>query len=586
MGLKFIISVILCMFYVSNFSQKNRFEHLFKEIDTLKNEEQFEKLISLDSNNKLNDVEKINFYQLIISNSILIQKYDIALKYSFEAEKFAKNIKNDSLLAFYIKQIGTTYYHINKKEIALNYFLKAEKISHKIKSWNLNAMLLNNIGAIYVERNKYKEAKNALLKSIDIFNVHVKDKAKSLLPKRLLATLYTKMNQFELAQSMYIDLISLSKEFKDTTTLCFSLIYYSDLLVKTGNFKKAISYCQEAVYFARINKNKNTLANCVMTLANTYMQDHQYKEAAKYFTEVIYINKSIFQENLEKGISENEVKYKTEEIKRLKELAESKTLVEKQKNNFILVLFLSILFLLIISFLIIYLQQQNKRRKIEILLQKQLIESVIFAQEEEKTRIARDLHDGICQKFAATKLKFSYINSNLIANLTDTIPSRKDEIIEKFTLAISLLDEATNELRGISHEIMPPSLLQRDVISALKQLSINSFSDQIEYSFEVFGKSFELSENEEINIYRIAQEIFANILKHANATEVSVQILFTETTFNLIIEDNGIGFKSTKKIGIGLKNIKLRAEIIKAKFEIEPGINFGTISSLKINKKV
>ena len=186
---------------------------------------------------------------------------------------------------------------------------------------------------------------------------------------------------------------------------------------------------------------------------------------------------------------------------------------------------------------------KEKRRKTEILLQKQLIESVIFAQEEEKTRIARDLHDGICQKFAATKLKFSYINSALTAIFTDTISSRKDEIIEKFTLAISLL-----------------------------------------YSFEVFGKSFELTENEEINIYRIAQEIFANVLKHAKATEVSVQILFTETTFNLIIEDNGIGFKSTKKIGIGLKNIKLRAEIIKAKFEIEPGINFGTISSLKINK--
>jgi len=358
--------------------------------------------------------------------------------------------------------------------------------------------------------------------------------------------------------------------------ICSSLMNYGIYLSDIGTHSEGIKKLEEALILEKLVNDKVSLASNLNLLGQLYATNKEFDKAYKAMTEVVNYNKEIFQDNLKTGIAETEVKYKTAEIQQQKELAEAKTYAAKRKNNLYLTIFLSTLLLLIITFLLIYFRQQAKRRKIELNLQKELIESVIKAQEDEKMRIARDLHDGICQKFAATKMKFSAINSEL---------NTMNLLNEKYVNALSLLDEATNELRGISHEIMPPALHENDLIGSLKSLTINAFPEQINATFEVFGTPIQLSENENINVYRIVQELLANIVKHAKATQVSVQLIYSNSGLNLMIEDNGVGIDTTTKGGIGLKNMKLRAEIIQAKLEITSGTNNGTISTLTLEKK-
>jgi len=110
----------------------------------------------------------------------------------------------------------------------------------------------------------------------------------------------------------------------------------------------------------------------------------------------------------------------------------------------------------------IFFRQQLKRKNAEQELQKQHLEALIEAQEYEKLRIARDLHDGICQKFVATKMKLNTLKEEY------TKLSLKGQ--ENFDSALNLVDEATFETRGLAHEIMPPALLSEGLIEVVNQL--------------------------------------------------------------------------------------------------------------------
>jgi two-component system, NarL family, sensor kinase len=565
---------IFFLFPIIFFSQNNRYESFFKEIDSTKSEVlALQNLQNFKKAHLLNFHENVIFYEKVITLSQNLQKYDLELKYAFEGVNFAKSVKIDSLVSFYTMKIGSAYYLLNERETAKKYFYSAYLIAKKCNNWSQEAKTLNNLGAIYIENKDFKNAEKNLLKAIEIFKAKNQLFTNGLLTLRLLATLYTEQKKYDKAEKIYLETLKEAEFNRDTTLLCYTLIYYSKLLSDKGDNNKAIIIAEKANEFQEIYQNNTTKILVFRGLTNIYSKTKNFNKAIEFYEKLLSINKIVYSEDLEKKVAENEVKYKTAQILHQKEIAESLAKSEKRKNQFYIVLFVSVLVLLFILFLVFYFMQKAKKRKEELLIQQQLLESIIKAQEDEKMRIARDLHDGICQKFAATKIKFS----------TVSIENEKELI--KFINAISLLDESTNELRSISHEIMPPALNQNDLINAIKNLAQNSFPNEIKFSFEVFGNPFLFTENEQINIYRILQEIISNIIKHAMATEVSIQLLFSENNFCVVVEDDGVGIEIDRLNGIGLKNIKIRADIIQAKLEFEKGVNKGTIVTLNLNKK-
>ncbi|MBK7561841.1 MAG: hypothetical protein IPI68_10025 [Chitinophagaceae bacterium] len=165
--------------------------------------------------------------------------------------------------------------------------------------------------------------------------------------------------------------------------------------------------------------------------------------------------------------------------------------------------------------------------------------------------------------------------------MKESQPLFSAEQTEKYVTTLQLLDEASAELRSISHNIMPATLSKLGLIAALKNLSktISSHSGlQVNFTSHDFMER--IPEQTEMSIYRIVLELINNIVKHARASKVTIQLIKYPDYINLSVEDNGRGFDYRnalqEKKGIGLGNILSRVEYLRAKMNVDSVPGSGT----------
>ena len=146
------------------------------------------------------------------------------------------------------------------------------------------------------------------------------------------------------------------------------------------------------------------------------------------------------------------------------------------------------------------------------------------------------------------------------------------------------LERSNQDLRNISHQMMPRALSDLGIIPALEDMLENSLAyAKIKYQFEHFNINGRLPEKIEVSIYRITQELINNIIKHSNANNVNVQLFKSDESIILIVEDDGVGMNASKSgKGIGLLNISSRVDMIHGTVNFEPSPNSGTLVTVKI----
>jgi signal transduction histidine kinase len=205
--------------------------------------------------------------------------------------------------------------------------------------------------------------------------------------------------------------------------------------------------------------------------------------------------------------------------------------------------------------------------------QTDIFNAIVTAQDQERKRIAQDIHDTVGSLLSAAKLKFSSLDEAEILISEDTQ--------HKFKQAEALLDEAATELRNISHNMMPASLSKLGLVAAINNL-LEKISDNSSIRFNLNAYQFEerLDETTEISIYQILLELINNIVKHSGADKATIQMNKYTSYINLIVEDNGKGFAydlaKKEKIGIGLTNIISRVRILKGTIDIDSVLEKGT----------
>ena len=137
--------------------------------------------------------------------------------------------------------------------------------------------------------------------------------------------------------------------------------------------------------------------------------------------------------------------------------------------------------------------------------------------------------------------------------------------------AVEMIDNSCKQVRAISHNLVPPSLENFNLVEASEEYcyNLNEVHEQ-EITFQHLGDSFIIPKNAEINIFRIIQELVSNSIKHADADEINVQISCRENLISLSEEDNGVGFdpKNVQSDGIGLKNIQSRIDYLNANMDV------------------
>ena len=219
-----------------------------------------------------------------------------------------------------------------------------------------------------------------------------------------------------------------------------------------------------------------------------------------------------------------------------------------------------------------------------------LTQALIDGQEQERQRVARELHDGLSQSLTAIRL-------HLKALETDVAQSNEKNR-EAFAKLKTILQTTTQEVKDISDDLMPSVLRDYGLVKALIFLcqTING-TQRIQINLQVYGLENKLDEQHKIGLYRIAQELVNNALKHSQAKGIDMQLIEHSDSIVLAVEDDGVGFaieidsvgfaptpNSGSRNGFGLKNIEARVKLLSGTLEIDTRPEKGTLITVEIPK--
>jgi len=324
---------------------------------------------------------------------------------------------------------------------------------------------------------------------------------------------------------------------------------------------------------------KDMILNVLEHLRSTYDVSRKWTQYKAITERLEKIREEIYSEQNAKSLLEVREKFETaqkEEQIALQKLEISEKTADLRTKQFQIAGLSGGLLILILFGLVFYNQykaRQNQKLQAAILAEKERgFESVIQATEEERKRISKDLHDGIGQQLSALKLALN----NITGKVSDDIQEDLEIIADQFS-------KSADEVRHISHQMMPRKLMENGLREAIVDLLKSSFQfSEIKYEFEHHRIDARFDEKIEINLYRVLQELINNIIKHAEAKHVSVQLIRNKDRLVLFVEDNGKGMNTDPSDGHGLLNIRSRLDMVKGSVNYEPGLVSGTSTTVSI----
>ncbi|HEY9259488.1 sensor histidine kinase [Chitinophaga sp.] len=326
-------------------------------------------------------------------------------------------------------------------------------------------------------------------------------------------------------------------------------------------------------------------------MAATYEGLKQWAPAYEWMKRYSELSDSVSQSQLKNDVHALEIKFrdaeKQKEINSLKDRQIQESLAAKNSRLVAWLLGSASIFLLVVLIFALVIYRSNKKllvqkeqsyqqhlHEIEQQQQLQFSQAVLQGEEQERRRLARDLHDGLGGMLAGAKI-------NLSAQIEDTYSPDQRTELEKITLQ---LDNSVTELRRIAHNMMPVNLLKFGLTTALKDLCESLMSDTTHIDFQALDIEDTLREEVQIHIYRIVQELLSNAVRHAQASNIILQCSQNDGLFFITQEDDGKGFdQDIPAKGIGLSNIKNRVGFLKGKIEIDSVPNEGTTINIELH---
>ena len=260
--------------------------------------------------------------------------------------------------------------------------------------------------------------------------------------------------------------------------------------------------------------------------------------------------------------------------------------MQTPENNLIPVLIIGTLVIVILIvflffFVIIYqrkmIKNQVELRKMHDEKQTDLLNAVFETQENERKRLAEDLHDSVGQVLSAVKLNLHRLEKNC------------DEITRPLLADTrKLTDECIQEIRNIIHNVLPPVLTDYGLLEALEGLCIKiEQTTAVKVEFKKKLSNIRFKPEIELAFYRIAQELFSNAIKHSEATSIHLTLANEPGWLVMEFKDNGKGFNINQvKHGFGLKNLESRVQLIGGEINIYTKPQNGTITIIRIKMEV
>jgi signal transduction histidine kinase len=514
--------------------------------------------------------------------------YQKAISCYISAASNFEKINNQVFAANVYLNISGVYEVLNNTEKAVEYTSKAFMSAENTSNDGLRAAVMLSYVADLLKTKDVEKAENIL------------SKVKPLVEK--LDNSYTFQNYFfykgakerslnnnNAALVFYKKSLGYAYENEDIHQVVGVMKELSDCYLNLNDLPLAKIYLDSILILANTNKLQMPIKQAYEGLSEWYEKSGDFKTSKRFLQQAYSLNDSLASEEKKKQIADLEIKYqvqgKENEIKNLKTAQEITRLSIRQKNTLNYILIGSAAILLLISLLSYrnYKQKQKlqQQRIIELETEKKLTatEAVLKGEEQERTRLAKDLHDGLGGMLSGIKYSFNSMKGNIIMTPDNA---------QAFERSMDMLDSSIKEMRRVAHNLMPEALVKFGLDTALKDFcnDINQ-SGALKVTYQSVGLENSLIEQRtSISVYRIVQELINNSMKHASARTAIVQVAKTDGNISITVEDDGKGFDPAilkGERGIGWSNIQSRIEYLKGKLDVQSEPGKGTSVLIEFN---
>jgi signal transduction histidine kinase len=468
--------------------------------------------------------------------------------------------------------IGWAYLEMGQLKEALSWHLKALHTTTDTLLLEKYAILFANLATNYNGLGKTDSAFYYIDKGISYSRKHENLFALSN-SLAIQSELYVKSGQAKLSEPILKEVVAIRKIIGDPFYIASDMSQLGFYYAHYGQPEKGIAICEEGIAIAKQYKLDTKLFFLYGSLADNYKAMGNMEKYAEVLQTIISLKDTVYQKNSAQSLAEMQTQYETEKNENI--IAQQKLALIK-KNYW---LYGSVSFL-ILGILILYLLFLNYRKKQalknELLMKEEKYlsaQAVATAEENERKRIATDLHDNIGAYASAIRADVEKITENGLSNNKVTLQNlqqHSQEIINSLRDTIWVLNKEHITITGLSDRI-------KSYISKL-QPTYNKIHFTIA---EAIKNDVRLSSQNALNIFRIVQEGLHNALKHSDATTITVAINSDEN-ITIVIADNGKGMETAIAAdGNGLLNMKARAKEIGVQLTITSAPGNGTSLSIQ-----
>lgn len=340
-----------------------------------------------------------------------------------------------------------------------------------------------------------------------------------------------------------------------------------------GNFyvitkqpEKGIAACKEGI---ALNRGGEINFFLYSNLAENYKLAKDYAAYGETMRLLVNLKDSLYQKNSAEELSKIQGAYEMQ--KRENTIIQQK-LDLNRKNN----LLYGSLGLLVLTFTIGYvvlaIGKKNRAirlKEMQLAEKRKTMREILSAEENERRRIAADLHDSVAQKMVAAK-----INLEAFEDYLPVLDSQQQKVYDNI---FSLVEDSCTDVRDLSHSMMPRAFFTSGLPEAIRDLVEKVHTKNLEAKCNIGGIMPAMDNDRQIMIYRIVQESVQNVLKHAKATALDISLYCSDEDIDVTIEDNGVGFNSSEMTeGAGMKNIRSRTDFLGGTADISSRPGKGT----------
>ena len=549
--------------------------------------------------------------------------YKNALQYCLKSIKVAEENKNLFQKATSYRAIFNIYHNLKMNDSAVKYAVYSIKLTTEIGDTLNVATNYGNLCWLYMDMNQYTRALDyglmgikagehyvdtvGLLVSINntaLCHLRMNNNIKAIVLLKKQLEIGKRVNRMRSVRNALINLTAsyfnlgdiegLAKttaalnEFNsqdadlDNKSRCLQYISNSDNYILQKKFVLAEEQLQKGISIALADSLNSELLTMYQSMTLVKFAQHNFVTGNLYQVKWDELNEADNEKELSEYELELETKYETEK-KSAKIISQQAQLKQQLTINYLVIG--AAIGLLIISLLAYHAYRQKQKlqqqRIADLETQQQLTstEAVLKGEEQERTRLARDLHDGLGGMLSGIKYSLNTMKGNLIMTPDNA---------QAFERSIDMLDSSIQEMRRVAHNMMPEALVKFGLDTALKDFCNEiQQSGALYISYQSIGlENMVIKQTAEITIYRIVQELVNNIMKHAAAKNAIVQVTKTSGQLAVTVEDDGRGFDTNilnKVKGIGWSSIQNRVEFLKGTLDVISEKEKGTSVHIEIN---